>query len=155
MTFVAFLFPDFFYCWQKFVAHNQSKFKAWEEMHRNSVRLTRKLNRILQVIVVKKKLYYGLFWQPTYMFLFFFLFRSVQQTTCVMLLSYLGYKKKINWDSSSPFSFVPVSSCYTCKEKDILVSCLSIGLFTTVAYLRKKKEKSCENKHQPAARLET
>lgn len=40
---------DFFYCWQTFVAHKQSKFKAWEEMHRNTVRLTRKLSRILQV----------------------------------------------------------------------------------------------------------
>lgn len=27
----------------------KSNFKAWEELHQNSVRLTRKLNRILQV----------------------------------------------------------------------------------------------------------
>lgn len=46
------LFSDFFYCWHTFVAHKQSKYKAWEELHRNSVRLTRKLNRILQVEVL-------------------------------------------------------------------------------------------------------
>ncbi|XP_039885923.1 single-stranded DNA cytosine deaminase [Simochromis diagramma] len=40
-------YKDFFYCWQTFVAQ-QSKFKAWEDLHRNSVRLARKLNRILQ-----------------------------------------------------------------------------------------------------------
>lgn len=42
-------FPDYFYCWQKFVDCKKSNFKAWEELHQNSVRLTRKLNRILQV----------------------------------------------------------------------------------------------------------
>lgn len=31
----------------------KSNFKAWEELHRNSVRLTRKLNRILQVVNLK------------------------------------------------------------------------------------------------------
>nr|XP_046255240.1 single-stranded DNA cytosine deaminase [Scatophagus argus] len=41
-------YKDFFYCWQTFVARKQSNFKAWEELHRNSVRLTRKLSRILQ-----------------------------------------------------------------------------------------------------------
>lgn len=44
-----FFFPDYFYCWQKFVDCKKSNFKAWEELHQNSVRLTRKLNRILQV----------------------------------------------------------------------------------------------------------
>ncbi|XP_056902154.1 single-stranded DNA cytosine deaminase isoform X1 [Takifugu flavidus] len=39
---------DYFYCWQKFVDCKKSNFKAWEELHQNSVRLTRKLNRILQ-----------------------------------------------------------------------------------------------------------
>lgn len=43
------LSSDFFYCWQTFVARRQSNFKAWEELHQNSVRLARKLNRILQV----------------------------------------------------------------------------------------------------------
>ncbi|XP_028327254.1 single-stranded DNA cytosine deaminase [Gouania willdenowi] len=41
-------YKDFFYCWQTFVACNQSRFKPWAELHRNSVRLARKLNRILQ-----------------------------------------------------------------------------------------------------------
>lgn len=44
-----YIFSDFFYCWQKFVDSKTSSFKAWEELHQNSVRLTRKLNRILQV----------------------------------------------------------------------------------------------------------
>uniref|UniRef100_A0A8D3ALJ5 Activation-induced cytidine deaminase n=1 Tax=Scophthalmus maximus TaxID=52904 RepID=A0A8D3ALJ5_SCOMX len=42
-------YKDFFYCWQTFVARKQSRFKAWGELHQNSVRLTRKLHRILQV----------------------------------------------------------------------------------------------------------
>lgn len=46
-------FPDFFYCWQTFVDCKKSNFKAWEELHQNSVRLTRKLNRILQVVNLK------------------------------------------------------------------------------------------------------
>lgn len=46
-------FPDYFYCWQKFVDCKKSNFKAWEELHRNSVRLTRKLNRILEVEELK------------------------------------------------------------------------------------------------------
>ncbi|XP_029959062.1 single-stranded DNA cytosine deaminase [Salarias fasciatus] len=41
-------YKDFFYCWQTFVASNQSRFKPWDELQRNTVRLTRKLNRILQ-----------------------------------------------------------------------------------------------------------
>ncbi|KAM7383327.1 hypothetical protein PAMP_002990 [Pampus punctatissimus] len=41
-------YKDYFYCWQTFVARRQSNFKAWDELQRNSVRLTRKLNRILQ-----------------------------------------------------------------------------------------------------------
>nr|WIM36832.1 activation induced cytidine deaminase [Ogcocephalus cubifrons]WIM36860.1 activation induced cytidine deaminase [Ogcocephalus cubifrons] len=40
-------YKDFFYCWQTFVA-SKSCFKAWEELHQNSVRLARQLNRILQ-----------------------------------------------------------------------------------------------------------
>ncbi|XP_055019985.1 single-stranded DNA cytosine deaminase isoform X2 [Boleophthalmus pectinirostris] len=41
-------YKDYFYCWQTFVARNQTGFKAWEGLHQNSVRLTRKLTRILQ-----------------------------------------------------------------------------------------------------------
>uniref|UniRef100_A0A3B4U650 Activation-induced cytidine deaminase n=1 Tax=Seriola dumerili TaxID=41447 RepID=A0A3B4U650_SERDU len=41
-------YKDFFYCWQTFVARKQSNFKAWDELHQNSVRLARKLHRILQ-----------------------------------------------------------------------------------------------------------
>ncbi|XP_068426336.1 single-stranded DNA cytosine deaminase [Clinocottus analis] len=41
-------YKDFFYCWQTFVDRKKSNFKAWEELHQNSVRLARKLNRILQ-----------------------------------------------------------------------------------------------------------
>ncbi|XP_037641467.1 single-stranded DNA cytosine deaminase [Sebastes umbrosus] len=41
-------YKDYFYCWQTFVDRKQGKFKAWDEMHQNSVRLTRKLSRILQ-----------------------------------------------------------------------------------------------------------
>ncbi|XP_032374733.1 single-stranded DNA cytosine deaminase [Etheostoma spectabile] len=41
-------YKDFFYCWQTFVDRKQSNFKPWEELHPNSVRLARKLNRILQ-----------------------------------------------------------------------------------------------------------
>lgn len=52
---------DFFYCWQTFVARKQSKFKAWDELHQNSVRLARKLDRILQV----EDLPYSMFFQPT------------------------------------------------------------------------------------------
>uniref|UniRef100_A0A3Q0RTU1 Activation-induced cytidine deaminase n=1 Tax=Amphilophus citrinellus TaxID=61819 RepID=A0A3Q0RTU1_AMPCI len=41
-------YKDFFYCWETFVARQQSKFKPWDDLHQNSVRLARKLNRILQ-----------------------------------------------------------------------------------------------------------
>ncbi|KAM6967762.1 single-stranded DNA cytosine deaminase [Aplochiton taeniatus] len=41
-------YKDYFYCWQNFVARKQSDFKAWEGLNQNSVRLARKLNRILQ-----------------------------------------------------------------------------------------------------------
>ncbi|XP_035251370.1 single-stranded DNA cytosine deaminase [Anguilla rostrata] len=41
-------YKDYFYCWQTFVARRERGFKAWEDLHRNSVRLARKLNRILQ-----------------------------------------------------------------------------------------------------------
>ncbi|XP_054638104.1 single-stranded DNA cytosine deaminase [Dunckerocampus dactyliophorus] len=41
-------YKDFFYCWQTFVDRKQSSFKAWESLQQNSVRLSRKLNRILQ-----------------------------------------------------------------------------------------------------------
>lgn len=51
--FYFFFFSDFFYCWQTFVDCKKSNFKAWEELHQNSVRLTRKLNRILQVDYLK------------------------------------------------------------------------------------------------------
>lgn len=48
----SFFVSDFFYCWQTFVANKKSNFKAWDELHRNSVRLSRKLTRILQVKVL-------------------------------------------------------------------------------------------------------
>uniref|UniRef100_A0A3B5MZG2 Activation-induced cytidine deaminase n=1 Tax=Xiphophorus couchianus TaxID=32473 RepID=A0A3B5MZG2_9TELE len=41
-------YKDYFYCWQTFVAKSQSKFKPWDGLHQNCIRLTRKLNRILQ-----------------------------------------------------------------------------------------------------------
>ncbi|XP_029928545.1 single-stranded DNA cytosine deaminase [Myripristis murdjan] len=41
-------YKDYFYCWQTFVAHRMSSFKAWDGLHQNYVRLARKLNRILQ-----------------------------------------------------------------------------------------------------------
>ncbi|KAI4810984.1 hypothetical protein KUCAC02_013911 [Chaenocephalus aceratus] len=41
-------YKDFFYCWHNFVDCKQSKFKPWEDLHQNSVRLARKLKRILQ-----------------------------------------------------------------------------------------------------------
>uniref|UniRef100_A0A3Q2DKZ9 Activation-induced cytidine deaminase n=1 Tax=Cyprinodon variegatus TaxID=28743 RepID=A0A3Q2DKZ9_CYPVA len=41
-------YKDYFYCWQTFVARNQCKFKAWDGLHQNYIRLSRKLNRILQ-----------------------------------------------------------------------------------------------------------
>uniref|UniRef100_A0A8C1ARA3 Activation-induced cytidine deaminase n=1 Tax=Cyprinus carpio carpio TaxID=630221 RepID=A0A8C1ARA3_CYPCA len=41
-------YKDYFYCWQTFVARRERSFKAWDDLHQNSVRLVRKLNRILQ-----------------------------------------------------------------------------------------------------------
>ncbi|XP_056142560.1 single-stranded DNA cytosine deaminase [Lampris incognitus] len=41
-------YKDYFYCWQTFVAHRKSSFKAWDGLHQNTVRLARLLNRILQ-----------------------------------------------------------------------------------------------------------
>ncbi|XP_061102612.1 single-stranded DNA cytosine deaminase [Conger conger] len=40
-------YKDYFYCWQTFVASRERGFKAWEDLHRNSIRLARKLKRIL------------------------------------------------------------------------------------------------------------
>ncbi|XP_012688972.1 single-stranded DNA cytosine deaminase [Clupea harengus] len=40
-------YKDYLYCWQTFVACRTTGFKAWAELHQNSVRLSRKLNRIL------------------------------------------------------------------------------------------------------------
>ncbi|KAM4735580.1 LOW QUALITY PROTEIN: single-stranded DNA cytosine deaminase [Anableps anableps] len=40
-------YKDYFYCWQTFVARNQSKFKPWDGLHQNYIRLSRK-HRILQ-----------------------------------------------------------------------------------------------------------
>uniref|UniRef100_A0A8B9RMB2 Activation-induced cytidine deaminase n=1 Tax=Astyanax mexicanus TaxID=7994 RepID=A0A8B9RMB2_ASTMX len=42
---------NFFYCWQTFVARRESRFKAWDGLHQNSVRLSRKLKRILQRVL--------------------------------------------------------------------------------------------------------
>ncbi|XP_028834826.1 single-stranded DNA cytosine deaminase [Denticeps clupeoides] len=41
-------YKDYYYCWQTFVARRQRAFKAWDGLLQNSVRLARKLNRILQ-----------------------------------------------------------------------------------------------------------
>ncbi|XP_029307749.1 single-stranded DNA cytosine deaminase isoform X1 [Cottoperca gobio] len=41
-------YKDYFYCWQTFVDRKKSNFKPWEDLHQNSVRLARKLNRIMQ-----------------------------------------------------------------------------------------------------------
>ncbi|XP_077383808.1 single-stranded DNA cytosine deaminase [Festucalex cinctus] len=41
-------YKDYYYCWQTFVDRKKSQFKAWDGLHQNSVRLSRKLNRILQ-----------------------------------------------------------------------------------------------------------
>lgn len=97
-SFFAWHFADFFYCWQTFVAHNKSKFKAWEELHRNSVRLTRKLNRILLVRVEKKNFFFFIiFWIDHHNCYAYFslLFRNVKQTTCVTPLNSLGYETSL------------------------------------------------------------
>ncbi|XP_078506522.1 single-stranded DNA cytosine deaminase [Lissotriton helveticus] len=41
-------FKDYFYCWNTFVETKEKTFKAWEGLHQNAVRLSRKLRRILQ-----------------------------------------------------------------------------------------------------------
>ncbi|XP_077065928.1 single-stranded DNA cytosine deaminase [Siphateles boraxobius] len=41
-------YKDYFYCWQTFVARRERRFKAWDDLQQNSVRLVRKLNQILQ-----------------------------------------------------------------------------------------------------------
>ncbi|XP_026795769.1 single-stranded DNA cytosine deaminase isoform X2 [Pangasianodon hypophthalmus] len=41
-------YKDYFYCWQTFVARKERAFKAWDGLHQNSIRLSRKLQRILQ-----------------------------------------------------------------------------------------------------------
>lgn len=87
-------FTDFFYCWQTFVARNQSKFKAWEGLHQNSVRLSRKLNRILQVRVEAFCILLSL----SVVFIITMLclcplpFRNVIQKICEMPLNYLDYE---------------------------------------------------------------
>ncbi|KAK1163365.1 single-stranded DNA cytosine deaminase-like [Acipenser oxyrinchus oxyrinchus] len=43
-------FKDYFYCWHTFVASRDRAFKAWEGLNANSIRLTRKLRRILQPV---------------------------------------------------------------------------------------------------------
>ncbi|XP_065269560.1 single-stranded DNA cytosine deaminase [Emys orbicularis] len=40
-------FKDYFYCWNTFVENRERTFKAWEGLHENSVRLSRRLRRIL------------------------------------------------------------------------------------------------------------
>lgn len=88
-------FTDFFYCWQTFVARNQSKFKAWEGLHQNSVRLSRKLNRILQVRVEAfciLLLPFSVLFIITMLCLFSLLFRNVKQRICEMPLNYLDYE---------------------------------------------------------------
>uniref|UniRef100_A0A087XZI4 Activation-induced cytidine deaminase n=1 Tax=Poecilia formosa TaxID=48698 RepID=A0A087XZI4_POEFO len=51
-------YKDYFYCWQTFVAKSQSKFKPWDGLHQNYIRLSRKLNRILQPALDIKKFIY-------------------------------------------------------------------------------------------------
>lgn len=88
-------FADFFYCWQTFVARNQSKFKAWEGLHQNSVRLSRKLNRILQVRVEAFRillLSFSVSFIITMLCLFSLPFRNVKQKICEMPLNYLDYE---------------------------------------------------------------
>lgn len=88
-------FTDFFYCWQTFVARDQSKFKAWEGLHQNSVRLSRKLNRILQVRVEAfciLLLSFSVLFIITMLCLFSLLFRNVKQRICEMPLNYLDYE---------------------------------------------------------------
>ncbi|XP_030640320.1 single-stranded DNA cytosine deaminase [Chanos chanos] len=41
-------YKDYFYCWQTFVDRKERVFKAWDGLHQNSLRLARKLHRILQ-----------------------------------------------------------------------------------------------------------
>lgn len=52
----ALLSLDYYYCWQTFVDRKKSHFKAWDDLHQNSVRLSRKLNRILQVLAANEQL---------------------------------------------------------------------------------------------------
>ncbi|XP_030043111.1 single-stranded DNA cytosine deaminase-like [Microcaecilia unicolor] len=40
-------FKDYFYCWNTFVETKRKNFKAWDGLHENSVRLSRRLRRIL------------------------------------------------------------------------------------------------------------
>ncbi|XP_075468701.1 single-stranded DNA cytosine deaminase [Ascaphus truei] len=41
-------YKDYFYCWNTFVETREARFEAWDKLHDNSVRLSRKLRRILQ-----------------------------------------------------------------------------------------------------------
>ncbi|XP_073408834.1 C-_U-editing enzyme APOBEC-1 [Dendrobates tinctorius] len=41
-------YKDYFYCWNTFVETREQRFEAWDGLHENSVRLSRKLRRILE-----------------------------------------------------------------------------------------------------------
>ncbi|KAG9469743.1 hypothetical protein GDO78_019766 [Eleutherodactylus coqui] len=41
-------YKDYFYCWNTFVETCERRFEAWDGLHENSVRLSRKLRRILE-----------------------------------------------------------------------------------------------------------
>ncbi|XP_043935076.1 single-stranded DNA cytosine deaminase, partial [Protopterus annectens] len=44
-------FKEYFYCWNTFVDNHERPFKAWEGLHANSVRLSRRLRRIILPLV--------------------------------------------------------------------------------------------------------
>lgn len=137
------LFSDFFYCWQTFVAHKQSKFKAWEELHRNSVRLTRKLKRILQVEVLPYcffSIIFSIIYYNNYMFSFF-LFQAHETDDLRDAFKLLGL-----WNIAVT-SFVLPLPLIRHIEKN---TCWCFFI-TTTAKLRMRK--TVKNSFQVAARL--
>lgn len=135
------LFSDFFYCWQTFVANRNSNFKAWDELHRNSVRLSRKLNRILQVKVLPSRI---LTWFSS---IFFFFFNRL----CFLMLfhSFLRFQASDPEDLRDAFKLLglwhmPVTSplLLPLPLTRCIVKCWCLSI-TTAAKLRTKK---CEKK---------
>nr|DBA14867.1 TPA: hypothetical protein GDO54_004144 [Pyxicephalus adspersus] len=41
-------YKDYFYCWNTFVENRERRFEAWDGLHENFIRLSRKLRRILE-----------------------------------------------------------------------------------------------------------